>query len=42
VAVFCHEEGAKHTRTLLRFAFCKKTEVLHEAAERISKLGQVL
>jgi N-succinyldiaminopimelate aminotransferase len=42
VAVFCHEEGAKRTRTLLRFAFCKKTEVLQEAAERISKLGQVL
>ena len=42
VAVFCHEEGAQRTRTLLRFAFCKKTEVLQEAAERIAKLGQVL
>ncbi|GAA1107716.1 aminotransferase class I/II-fold pyridoxal phosphate-dependent enzyme [Arthrobacter flavus] len=38
VAVFCHPEGAARTSSLLRFAFCKKTEVLEEAAERLSTL----
>ncbi|MFP3578451.1 aminotransferase class I/II-fold pyridoxal phosphate-dependent enzyme [Arthrobacter sp. fls2-241-R2A-200] len=38
VPVFCHAEGAKRTRSLLRFAFCKKTEVLEEAAGRLAKL----
>ena len=33
VPVFCHPEGAERTRSLLRFAFCKKTEVLEEAAD---------
>lgn len=42
VAVFCHPEGARRTATLLRFAFCKKFEVLEEAAARISRLGEVL
>lgn len=38
VPVFCHAEGAERTRSLLRFAFCKKTEVLEEAAERLATL----
>ncbi|MSS00130.1 aminotransferase class I/II-fold pyridoxal phosphate-dependent enzyme [Arthrobacter sp. BL-252-APC-1A] len=42
VAMFCHPEGAERTRTLLRFAFCKRFDVLQEAAERISRLGEVL
>ncbi|BCW48847.1 aminotransferase class I/II-fold pyridoxal phosphate-dependent enzyme [Arthrobacter sp. StoSoilB13] len=42
VPVFCHPEGAKRTRSLLRFAFCKKTSVLEEAAERLSALKDLL
>lgn len=42
VSAFCHEEGALRTRSLLRFAFCKKFDVLDDAAERLSRLGQVL
>ena len=38
VPVFCHPEGAERTRSLLRFAFCKKTEVLEEAASRLATL----
>ena len=38
VPVFCHEEGAQRTRSLLRFAFCKKNAVLEEAAERLATL----
>lgn len=39
VPVFCHEDGARRTRSLLRFAFCKKVEVLEEAAGRLAALG---
>ncbi len=39
ISVFCHEEGARRTKTLMRFAFCKKLEVLTEAAERLSHLS---
>ncbi|CAN7309322.1 aminotransferase class I/II-fold pyridoxal phosphate-dependent enzyme [Pseudarthrobacter oxydans] len=39
VPVFCHEEGAQRTRSLLRFAFCKKDGVLHEAAARLASLS---
>lgn len=42
VAVFCHEDGARRTRSLLRFAFCKRTEVIEEAAERLGTLGRRL
>lgn len=42
VPVFCHPEGAQRTRSLLRFAFCKKTSVLEEAAERLSALKDLL
>jgi N-succinyldiaminopimelate aminotransferase len=38
VPVFCHPEGAERTRSLLRFAFCKRTEVLEEAASRLATL----
>ncbi|MEA5456575.1 aminotransferase class I/II-fold pyridoxal phosphate-dependent enzyme [Sinomonas sp. JGH33] len=39
VSVFCHDEGAKRTRSLLRFAFCKREDVLEEAAGRLARLG---
>jgi N-succinyldiaminopimelate aminotransferase len=42
VSVFCHAEGAERTRSLLRFAFCKKTEVLEEAAVRLATLPEKL
>ncbi|WP_285725127.1 aminotransferase class I/II-fold pyridoxal phosphate-dependent enzyme [Psychromicrobium xiongbiense] len=42
VSVFCHEEGAQRTRSLLRFAFCKKTEVLEKAARRLAALPALL
>jgi N-succinyldiaminopimelate aminotransferase len=42
VPVFCHPEGAERTRSLLRFAFCKKTEVLEEAAARLATLRNKL
>ncbi|MCU1517115.1 MAG: aminotransferase [Pseudarthrobacter sp.] len=39
VPVFCHAAGAERTRSLLRFAFCKKVEVLEEAASRLATLS---
>lgn len=39
VSVFCHEDGAKRTRSLLRFAFCKRENVLEEAAGRLAGLS---
>jgi N-succinyldiaminopimelate aminotransferase len=39
VSVFCHEDGAKRTRSLLRFAFCKRESVLEEAAGRLAGLS---
>lgn len=42
VPVFCHPEGAERTRSLLRFAFCKKTEVLKDAAARLATLSSRL
>lgn len=38
VPVFCHPEGAKRTRSLLRFAFCKQVPLLEQAAERLATL----
>ncbi|ALE06437.1 aminotransferase [Arthrobacter sp. ERGS1:01] len=38
VPVFCHPDGAQRTRSLLRFAFCKKESLLNEAAERLATL----
>ncbi|NYD76475.1 aminotransferase class I/II-fold pyridoxal phosphate-dependent enzyme [Arthrobacter cupressi] len=42
VPVFCHPEGAERTRSLLRFAFCKKEDVLVEAASRLATLREKL
>ncbi|WP_104178890.1 aminotransferase class I/II-fold pyridoxal phosphate-dependent enzyme [Arthrobacter sp. B0490] len=38
VAMFCHEEGAERTRSMLRFAFCKKFDVIEEGARRLGTL----
>jgi N-succinyldiaminopimelate aminotransferase len=40
VAMFCHPEGAERTRSLLRFAFCKKFDVIEEGARRLATLRQ--
>ncbi|MEC5198254.1 N-succinyldiaminopimelate aminotransferase [Arthrobacter sp. PL16] len=40
VAMFCHEEGALRTRSLLRFAFCKKFDVIEEGARRLATLKE--
>ena len=42
VSVFCHPEGAERTRSLLRFAFCKKEPLLDEAASRLSRLAELV
>lgn len=42
VPVFCHPDGAERTRSLLRFAFCKKAAVLEEAAGRLATLSEKL
>lgn len=39
LSVFCHEPGARRTRSLMRFAFCKKPEILTEASRRLSTLA---
>lgn len=40
LSVFCHEAGAEATRTLMRFAFCKRRDVLTEATRRLAGLPQ--
>lgn len=42
VPVFCHPEGAQRTRSLLRFAFCKKVSVLEQAAQQLAGLADKL
>ncbi len=42
VAMFCHAEGAERNRSLLRFAFCKKFDVIEEGARRLGTLRQRL
>ena len=42
VPVFCHADGAERTKSLLRFAFCKQTAVLEEAAARLATLRDKL
>lgn len=42
VPVFCHADGAERTKSLLRFAFCKQTAVLEEAAGRLATLRDKL
>ena len=41
VSVFCHPEGAERTRSLLRFAFCKREDVLREASARLAGLPEL-
>ncbi|HEY8295652.1 MAG TPA: aminotransferase class I/II-fold pyridoxal phosphate-dependent enzyme [Micrococcaceae bacterium] len=38
VPMFCHPDGAERTKSLLRFAFCKKIPLLEEAAARLATL----
>lgn len=42
VTVFCHADGAERTKSLLRFAFCKQTAILEEAAGRLATLRDKL
>lgn len=42
VPVFCHKDGAERTKSLLRFAFCKKTGILEDAAARLATLKEKL
>jgi N-succinyldiaminopimelate aminotransferase len=42
VPVFCHPAGAERTKSLLRFAFCKRVDVLEEAASRLATLKERL
>lgn len=42
VSVFCHDDGARRTRSLLRFAFCKKEPLLAQAAARLSRLADLV
>jgi N-succinyldiaminopimelate aminotransferase len=39
LSVFCHDDGAERTRSLLRFAFCKQEGILREASRRLAGLG---
>ncbi|WP_426623630.1 pyridoxal phosphate-dependent aminotransferase [Leifsonia sp. McL0607] len=38
LAAFCRDDYAARTASLVRFAFCKRVEVLEEAAERLAAL----
>ncbi len=42
LSVFCQPDGAERTRTLMRFAFCKKPALLLEASTRLSLLSAKL
>ena len=39
LAAFCRDAYADRTRSLVRFAFCKRIDVLEEAARRLAALG---
>jgi len=39
LSAFCRDEYARRTASLVRFAFCKRVEVLEEAAARLATLG---
>ncbi len=39
ISAFVHPERRADTRSLVRFAFCKRLEVLHEASARLASLG---
>jgi N-succinyldiaminopimelate aminotransferase len=40
ISAFVHEEHAHDYASLVRFAFCKKTEVLERAAAQLARLGR--
>lgn len=42
VTAFVRPEHRETARSLVRFAFCKRTEVLEEASRRLAPLGEVL
>ncbi|WP_309081908.1 aminotransferase class I/II-fold pyridoxal phosphate-dependent enzyme [Zhihengliuella sp.] len=42
VTAFVHPQGRETYAPLLRFAFCKRPEVLAEAAERLQRLPEIL
>ncbi|MGG5171533.1 aminotransferase class I/II-fold pyridoxal phosphate-dependent enzyme [Pseudarthrobacter sp. J1738] len=42
VGVFCTPEGAKNYQSLLRFAFCKREEVITQAVDRLAGLGSAI
>ncbi|MGH1522674.1 pyridoxal phosphate-dependent aminotransferase [Leifsonia sp. L25] len=39
LSAFCRDDYAQRTASLVRFAFCKRVEVLEEAAARLATLG---
>ncbi|MEY9854178.1 N-succinyldiaminopimelate aminotransferase [Leifsonia sp. EB41] len=39
LSAFCRDDYARRTASLVRFAFCKRVEVLEEAAARLATLG---
>ncbi|MEN2742174.1 pyridoxal phosphate-dependent aminotransferase [Microbacterium sp. X-17] len=39
LSAFCRDDYAQRTASLVRFAFCKRVEVLEEAAARLAALG---
>ncbi|MEY9950717.1 pyridoxal phosphate-dependent aminotransferase [Leifsonia sp. EB34] len=39
LSAFCRDDYARRTASLVRFAFCKRVEVLEEAAGRLATLG---
>jgi N-succinyldiaminopimelate aminotransferase len=39
ISAFCHDELGREYGSLVRFAFCKKTEVLERAAAQLAVLG---
>jgi len=39
LSAFCRDDYAQRTASLVRFAFCKRVEVLEEAASRLAALG---
>jgi N-succinyldiaminopimelate aminotransferase len=41
VSAFCHADGARATRSLLRFAFCKRRDVLAEASRRLAGMARM-
>ena len=40
ISAFCHEELGAEYASLVRFAFCKKTDVLERASTQLARLGR--